>query len=90
MLKCQRYVYRARHLARGGAEEVRLECRHGWASEPQRLVLGGAAALQRLRPAHRSTVEALLAWLQSHLRAKKRSFVDLLKELPRATRRRVA
>ncbi|CAJ1356609.1 unnamed protein product [Effrenium voratum] len=69
LLKCQRFCYRALHLDRGGAEEVRRETRAAAATgsraggEPGRLVLGGMGALAQLAPAQRSTAEALMAWL---------------------------
>ncbi|CAE7709728.1 unnamed protein product [Symbiodinium sp. CCMP2456] len=64
LLKCQCYAYRAIHLERGGAEEVRRECRGGSSSEPSRLLLGGRSALPALpTPRQRATVEALLTWM---------------------------
>ncbi|OLQ03248.1 hypothetical protein AK812_SmicGene13794 [Symbiodinium microadriaticum] len=64
LLKCQCYAYRAIHLERGGAEEVRRECRGGSSSEPSRLLLGGRSAIQTLpTPRQRAAVEALLTWM---------------------------
>ncbi|CAE7315291.1 unnamed protein product [Symbiodinium sp. CCMP2592] len=64
LLKCQCYAYRAIHLERGGAEEVRRECRGGSSTEPSRLLLGGRSALQALPTRRqRTAVEALLTWM---------------------------
>lgn len=66
LLKCQRYVYRARHLERGGAEEVRNECRtHG--CDVKRLVLGGEDTMKKLPDVQKSVLRALLTWLASVL-----------------------
>lgn len=64
LLKTHRYSYRAVHLERGGAEEVRRESRRNGRATVSELALGGQAAVLRLPPGQRASVEAILAWLQ--------------------------
>ena len=45
-MKCHRYTYRARHLARGGAEEVRRLCAEPRGPELPRLLLEAASAAE--------------------------------------------
>eukprot|EP00446_Apocalathium_sp_SHHI-4_P055365 CAMPEP_0177361732 /NCGR_PEP_ID=MMETSP0368-20130122/37334_1 /TAXON_ID=447022 ORGANISM="Scrippsiella hangoei-like, Strain SHHI-4" /NCGR_SAMPLE_ID=MMETSP0368 /ASSEMBLY_ACC=CAM_ASM_000363 /LENGTH=381 /DNA_ID=CAMNT_0018824387 /DNA_START=106 /DNA_END=1248 /DNA_ORIENTATION=+ len=64
LLKAQCYCYRAVHLERGGAEEVRSESRQNLRATLGELVLGGQGAVRQLPGDQRATTEAILAWLQ--------------------------
>lgn len=63
ILKCQCYTYRAIHLEKGGAEEVRIESRSNSVPTVGELVQGGN--LLDLKANHRVAAEALLDWLRS-------------------------
>eukprot|EP00435_Cladocopium_sp_Y103_P023204 s3466_g5.t1 len=60
---------------RGGAEEVRRECRvaarlyGGAAGDVRRLVLGGEEAMRKLPETQKSVLRALLSWLAASLRS---------------------
>ncbi|CAK9074167.1 unnamed protein product [Durusdinium trenchii] len=66
LLKCHRYTYRARHLARSGAEEVRRLCAEPRGPELPRLLLGGAEQRRRLPVRQKSAVDALVEWLRRY------------------------